>query len=167
MVRFAKRGRLRPEATIRLTRSVARFFRRAFEGAGGGGRWPVHSAMWAPVRKSLAARHRLAARAGFVVANSPSAEAIASVWASNLVVDGPSAQSRHPNRAMRRALESVWARFYSRAGFDGLDLCARVAARHPRDGDRRRVLLLLTTTQRGELRLRDNRFAATRRQHQP
>jgi lambda family phage portal protein len=109
--------------------------------------------MFSPVRDALAAQSRVAARANFASANNPTAQRIASLWTDNVIGDGPTARSQHPNRIMRRALESAWARFYRRAGLDG-DLCAvlRLAFRAMViDGE---VLLLMQTTARGEVRVR-------------
>jgi lambda family phage portal protein len=139
---------------VRTTRTLAKMLRRAFDGAGSGGRWPVNGSMWAPARQALAARHQLSSRAGFLDANSPSAASIASVFVTNLVGDGPSVRSRHPNRAMRRALESAFATFYASADLDGFDLAAflgRVVRSLVTAGE---ALVVMQTTGRGELRLR-------------
>jgi lambda family phage portal protein len=137
-----------------IRRHIVKLLRRAFEAAGGGPRWPTPSAMWAPSLAALNAQPRIAARANFTAANNPTGERIAALWSDNLIGDGPSARSQHPNEAVRTALEDIFATFYSRAGTDGLDFCAvlRLGARAlVVDGE---TLILFVTTPRGELRLR-------------
>ena len=140
-----------------FARTIRRLIRRAFEGAGGGPR-SIASAwgrMSDPVRAQLAARHGLAARGNYQTNNSPSAAAIADVWVTSLVGDGPSVRSAHPDEAMRRALEDAWSRFYEHADAEGVhDLAGLISA-----GTRSLVingecLLAHVTTPRGEPRLR-------------
>lgn len=134
-----------------LTRSLRRLFRRGFEGAGSGPR-SVASA-WAteasPVRSALAARPRLAQRAAYSVQNSPTASAIADVWTTHLVGDGPSVRSAHPDQATRRALEAAWSRFYTRT--DLLSLLMGVARSLVINGE---ALIHLQVGARGELKPR-------------
>jgi lambda family phage portal protein len=126
-----------------------------FTGASGSPRWsPPPQMMTMPQRQVLADAARLAARANYRVANGASAEAIAAVWSTNLVGDGPSARSQHPNRAMRRGLEAAWRRFYARCDVDGFDLGGLMGR-----GVRSLVVageavVLMQTTPRGELRLK-------------
>lgn len=134
-----------------ITRTVRRLFRRSYEAAGGGPR-SVASA-WAsevsPVRSALAARPRLASRAQYSTQNSPTAAAIADVWTTHLVGDGPSVRSAHPDRAVRRALEALWSGFYTRA--DLLGLLMGAARSLVISGE---ALIHLSATDRGELRPR-------------
>ena len=127
---------------------------RGHEGASGSSRWTPPSMMFSPARVAQADAARLAARANYRVANGASAEAIASVWSANLVGDGPSARAKHPNRVTRRALELAWGKFYARVDVDGFDLCGflnRVVRSLVIAGE---ALVIMTTTQRGELLLR-------------
>ncbi len=120
-----------------------------FEGAGDSPRWTAPTTMLAPARQVDAASARLAGRAHYRVANGASGEAIAAVWSANLIGDGPSARSQHPNRAMRRAFESAWRQFYSRWDIDGFDLCGlltRVVRSLVISGE---ALLVMVTTARG------------------
>ena len=134
-----------------LTRTIRKLFRRSFEAAGGGPRSVASS--WAtetsPVRSALAARSRLAQRAQYSVQNSPTAAAIADVWCTHLVGDGPSVRSAHPDRATRRALESAWSHFYTRA--DLLSLLMSTARSLVVSGE---ALIHLQANERGELRPR-------------
>lgn len=134
-----------------VTRTVRRLILRAFEAAGGGPR-SVASA-WAtemsPVRSALAARPRLASRAQYSVQNSPSAAAIADVWCTHLVGDGPSVRSAHPDRSVRRALETAWGRFYVRA--DLLSLLMSTARSLVISGE---AIVHLAVGPRGELKPR-------------
>ncbi len=137
----------------RTTRALAHWLLRQFEGASDSPRWSPPSMMFAPGRQAGADAPRLAARANYRVANGATAEAVAGIWAANLIGDGPSARSQHPNRAMRRALESAWRRFYARCDADGFDLCGllgRVVRSLVVAGE---AVILMTTTPRGELRL--------------
>lgn len=117
------------------------------------GRWPASAFMASPPRQALAARDTLAKKAAYLTNNAPIGEAIASTWATNLIGDGPSVRSNHPNRAMRRALESAWGRFYRRADVEGGDLCSlliRIVRALVGDGE---CFVRFLTTDRGELRL--------------
>jgi lambda family phage portal protein len=110
--------------------------------------------MVAPARQTGAEGATLAARANFRTARSASGEAIASIWAGNLIGSGPAARSRHPNREMRRTLESIWRRFYARCDVEGLDLCGfllRMVRWLVTAGE---ALLIMSTSQRGEVNLR-------------
>ncbi len=95
----------------RFTRAAAALGR-SFDEASDGGRWPQWAGMPAPARHQFAARHQLASRSAYLVANSPSASSIANVWVTSLCGDGPSIRSGHPNAATRRALEDAWSRYH-------------------------------------------------------
>lgn len=126
---------------------------RGYEGAGSGPRWPSGSIMAALPAAALAARPVLERKARWLVANTPIAESIANVWTTHVIADGPNARSAHPNRAMRRAADSAWTRFYRRADVEGGDLCSllvRVVRGLVVDGE---SFVRLLTTARGELRL--------------
>jgi lambda family phage portal protein len=143
------------DASARAAHVIAQAVRSGYNAASDSPRWsPPPQLMFAPERQAAIDAPRAAARANQRVANGPSAEAVASVWATNLIGDGPSAGSQHPNRAMRRALESAWRRFYARCDVDGFDLCGfliRVIRSLVIAGE---ALVVMTTTPRGELRLR-------------
>jgi hypothetical protein len=79
--------------------NAAALFRRDYAGATGGGRWPGWASMWAPARQQLMARHQLASRPNYLIANSPSAASIADVWVTSVIGDGPSVRSGHPDEA--------------------------------------------------------------------
>ena len=105
-----------------LTRIARALTGRGYDAAGGSGRWPACAQMCALPRQAEAARATLAKRAAYLVQNAPIGESIANVWSTNVVGDGPSVRSGHPNSAMRRALESAWLRFYKKADVEGGDL---------------------------------------------
>jgi lambda family phage portal protein len=127
--------------------------RRAFGAAGGSGRWPAGATMFAPSRQGLAARHQLASRGSYLVYNSPTARAIEDSYADNIVGDGPSARSAHPNEGLRRSLESTWAVFFGVADIEGGDLTEflkRIIRSIVTTGE---AFIRFLTTDRGELRL--------------
>jgi lambda family phage portal protein len=142
---------------LNLRRTIARLWRRSFDAASGGPR-SVASAwatMASPVRSQLAARYQLAAKGHYQTNNSPSAASVADVWTTSLVGDGPSVRSGHPNEAIRTALEESWATFYERADAEGVhDLLGMLNTITRSLVIAGEGLVLLTTTRRGELRLR-------------
>ena len=106
----------------RFLRATTALLRRTFDAGGGGPRWPAAAIMASQPSAALAARSVLARKGAYLVNNAPIAASIAEVWATSLVGDGPSVQSRHPDPAMRRALELAWGRFFRRADIEGGDL---------------------------------------------
>jgi lambda family phage portal protein len=137
-----------------IRRFAAKLLARGYEAAGASGRWPAAAMMTtAPARQAEAARPRLAAGAAHLLANAPIAESAANTFCTGLVGDGPSVRSAHPNRAVRRALESAWNRFYRHADIEGGDLLSlliRIVLAFFSDGE---AFIRLLTTERGELRL--------------
>ena len=98
-------------------------FRRNFEAAGGSGRWPLSAAMWAQNSQSLAARGVIAKRSNYLVHNSPSGAAFIETWVTNLVGDGPTIKSTHPDPDIAADLEArfyEWARTCDIEGVDDL-----------------------------------------------
>jgi lambda family phage portal protein len=77
---------------------------------------------WARTRQELAARPILAMRANYLVDNSPTGRSIEEQWCDNLIGDGPSARSGHPNETVKAALHGAWGRFYNEADIEGADL---------------------------------------------
>jgi lambda family phage portal protein len=138
-------------------RTIARLLFRDFDAASGGPR-SVASAwatMASPVRSQLAARYQLAAKGHYQTNNSPSAASVADVWTTSLVGDGPSVRSGHPNEAIRGALEKSWASFYETTDAEGVhDLLGMLNAITRSLVVAGEAIVLLTTTRRGELRLR-------------
>jgi lambda family phage portal protein len=132
----------------------ALFATRSYEAGGAGARWPLTASMASPVQQGLASRAVIARRASWLVANAPLGESAVLCFQTSLVGDGPSVRSRHPNEAIRAALEGAWNDgFYTRADIEGGDLCAflgrcvRCLVTHGESFTR------LLTTSRGELRL--------------
>ena len=140
---------------MKLRQRIASLLRRSFDAASGGHRWPQWASMWAPARQQLYARHQLASRSQYLIANSPSAASVADVWTTSLVGDGPSVRSGHPNEATRRAIEDAWGRFYRESDQEGVaDLGGMLAGLTRSMVTSGEGLLHFVTTQRGELRLR-------------
>ncbi len=139
----------------RIAAAASALFARSYDAASGGGRWPQWASMWAPARQQLAARHALASRSQFLIANSPAAASIADVWVTSIVGDGPSVRSGHPNAATRRALEDAWSRFYAECDQEGVaDLGGMLAGLTRSMVTNGEGLLHLVASPRGELRLR-------------
>jgi lambda family phage portal protein len=142
-----------PPLTQRIIRAVGALAGRSYDAAGASPRWPVAATMPSQPAAALAARSVLARKSAWLVSNAPIAAAIVDVWVTNLVGDGPSARSGHPNRAMRRALESAWSKFYKHADMEGGDLVSvlnRVVRALVVDGE---AFVRFLTVGRGELRL--------------
>ncbi len=117
-------------------------------------RWSSWATRPAPARMDLAERSRNASRGAFLV-GTPLGATIVNAFQTSLVADGPSVRSAHPNRAMRRALEAAWGRFYKRADAEGLGdlalLLGRVVASLVVNGE---AVIHVETTERAEPRLR-------------
>jgi lambda family phage portal protein len=111
--------------------------------------------MVSPVRAQLAARHMLAGKTHYQINNVPSAAAIADTWVVSLCGDGPSVRSGHPDPNIAAALENAWAGFYETADAEGVadlgGIISSIGRSMVTSGD---GLALLTTSPRGELRVR-------------
>jgi lambda family phage portal protein len=90
-----------------------------FDAAGRGDRWPRSSLIFAPASQQLGARLPIARRAGWLIANSPSAASFVNTWVTSLVSTGPIARSMHPDQATRKLLEKAWGRFVDHADAEG------------------------------------------------
>jgi lambda family phage portal protein len=138
-----------------IARAVGALFGRSYDAGAAGKRWPASAMMLSPRRTQLAARYPMAARAGWLIANSPSGCAIAEQWATHLVGDGPSVRSGHPREAVRSALEEAWGRFYSACDVEGVhDLCGLLNGAVYSLVGTGEALFQMVTAGRGELRLR-------------
>jgi lambda family phage portal protein len=137
----------------RIRRAATVLFSRQYEAAGASSRWPVSAIMPSPPSAALAARAIVGRKAAWLAANAPVASSICHVFTASLIGDGPSVRSNHPDRAMRRALEAAWSRFYKRADIEGGDLVS-VLNRGVRalivDGE---AFVRLLIIERGELKL--------------
>jgi lambda family phage portal protein len=134
------------------TRILKSLFRRSAERQT---RWPPSAAQWAPARQQLATRHQLSARAQYLIVNSPSAASIVDQWTTNLIGDGPSVRSGHPDEAVRRALEDGFSRWCERVDVEQQhDLCGFLNAGVRSLVQAGEMLVHLVTDARGELRLR-------------
>lgn len=104
----------------RLRNAVQALMGRSYDAAGTSGRWPAAASNPAPVSAALAARGTVGQRAAYLFANSPYATAYIEALTTNLVGDGPSIRSGHPDAATRKALERAFLRFYSRCDAEGV-----------------------------------------------
>ena len=77
-------------------------------------------------------------------------------WATNLIGDGPSCQSTHPDESMRHALDESFGSWCENVSIveDGTDLAALLNGVVRSTVSAGEAIVHLTTTQRGELRLR-------------
>jgi lambda family phage portal protein len=108
----------RPNLIRRTWRAGVAAFRRAFDAAGHGDRWPTTSQLWSPVSQSLAAAGPISKRADWLVNNSPTAASFVECWISSLSA-APTARSQHPNEATRSLLEKSWNRFALQCDAEG------------------------------------------------
>jgi capsid protein len=130
-------------------------FRRNFEAAGGSGRWPMSAALWAQNSQSLAARGVISKRGAYLVHNSPTGAAFVETWVTNLVGDGPTIKSSHPDLDIAADLESrfyEWSRTCDIEGVDDLTGLLNVIVRSiVQTGE---AVLHLPVDVRGNLNLR-------------
>ncbi|UVO29923.1 phage portal protein [Bradyrhizobium arachidis] len=82
---------------MKLPAVIKRMFKRNYEAASGGPRWPAWHTMHAPAAQTLAAAHLTGSRAAFAVANSPIAASIAMVYVDALLPDAPAVQFKNGN----------------------------------------------------------------------
>jgi lambda family phage portal protein len=97
---------------------------RSFEGAGGSGRWPISANMWAQNSQSLAARGVLNKRANYLNHNSPTTAAFVESWVTNLIGDGPTIKSSHPDPEIAKQLESNFNEWCMHCDIEGVDSLA-------------------------------------------
>lgn len=139
----------------RIRNAARALIGRGYDAASGSARWPAWASMWAPARQQLQARHQIASRAGYLIANSPTAASIVEKFTSHLIGDGPIVRSAHPIEAVRRALDEAWSRFVESCDHEGVDSFDALLCRLTRSligaGE---SLVHLVTSDRGELRLR-------------
>ena len=109
-----------PPLGHRLRRAWRELLGRSFDAAGTSGRWPAPAAMPAPVSSALAARAPVARRAAYLATNAPYAAAYVSAWTTNLVGDGASFRSGHPDQATAKALERAWLARYGSIDAEGI-----------------------------------------------
>lgn len=104
----------------RIRNAVQALMGRSYDAAGTSGRWPAGASTPAPVSAALAARGTVGQRAAYLFANSPYATAYIESFVTNLVGDGPSIRSGHPEAGTRKALERAFLRFYARCDAEGV-----------------------------------------------
>jgi len=104
---------------------IGKMFRRSFESAGAGSRWPGSLSMSFPASAALAAAPLTRSRVAYLEANTPIGANIPATWANSLVGDGPKASPTHPDAAMRDVLlNKAWRPECNSIGLDGSDLTA-------------------------------------------
>jgi lambda family phage portal protein len=135
-------------------RAAWKTFRRSYDASGASGRWPLPAAMPAPVSATLAARAPIAQRAAYLYSNSSYAAAYVEALVTNIVGDGPSVRSGHPDEATRLALEGAFAKAYGKLDIEGGDLTellCRVVRSWVISGE---AFIHMTVDETGALRLR-------------
>jgi lambda family phage portal protein len=93
---------------------------RSFEAAGGSGRWPHSASIWAQNSQSLAARAVISKRSNYLAHNSPAGAAFLEAWTTNLVGDGPTFKSMHPDPDVAKELETRFNEWSLHADIEGV-----------------------------------------------
>ena len=133
---------------------------RAFDagqpGAGTDRRWPAWASQWAPNRQQLQARHLLASRSSYVIANSPTGTAISDQMATALIGDGPTLRHNFGEEPMARGIERGWNAWAENVSVteDGTSLAGFLANAVRSIVSSGEAVVQLVTTERGDLRLR-------------
>jgi lambda family phage portal protein len=143
-----------------LRRTLSRTLRRAADRLNGDGarpssRWPSWAGNPAPARQQLAIRHRDASRSNYLIGSSPTASAISDVWSTSLCGTGVSIASRHPNEAVRCALENAFREWSKAVDTEGLHDLAGFLVTHVRSmvASGEGLTQMVMTARGGELRL--------------
>ncbi|PPQ39428.1 Phage portal protein, lambda family [Rhodoblastus acidophilus] len=127
----------KPISSHRATRIKTRSF--GFDGAAGGRRLNGAGEIPLPLPAQIAANKPLGRRARYLASNNGHAAAGVEAWVSALVGSGFKAQSQHPNRETRRALNAAftrWCRCCDADGLTNLDgLLSMIARRMVVDGE--------------------------------
>lgn len=120
-----------PRAALRtrIGSAVKSLLGRSLDIAGGSGRWPANASLPAPLSQSLAARAIASQRSAYLAENSTYGAAFVESMVVNLIGDGPSLRSNHPDKATRQKLEKAWLRFYRRCDAGGLTNLLRLVVR--------------------------------------
>lgn len=101
-------------------RTLFRFSKRSYDGAGGGRRWRGHPGMPANLSAMHAARGPLAKRTRYLVANNPLAASGVEAWVSALAGTGIKPQSGHTDDATRGEFNLAFEGWTDEADADGL-----------------------------------------------
>jgi lambda family phage portal protein len=146
-----------------LRRTIVGTLRRALDrwdgepgrGEGRGRRYPDWASTWAPARQLLQRRGPDAAKGHFLTTTSPVAVTISDQWATNLIGDGATARSGHPNAAMAQAIEDAWNQWTQCVDVEGVhDLTGLLHLAVRSIVPSGEYLGQFVTTPRGELRIR-------------
>jgi lambda family phage portal protein len=95
--------------------------KRNFDAAGASGRWPDAASLWAQNSQSLAQRTVITKRANYLAHNSPTGASFVESWVTNLVGDGPTIKSAHPDLDVAKRLEDSFALWAEHADMEGVD----------------------------------------------
>src|ERR1700722_17889701 len=123
------------------------------DAAGNSGRWPREASTASLPISSLASRLVMSHRAQYLLANAPICESIANTLCTNLIGDGPSVRSGHPNKSMATALEQSFSDWTMHADIEGGDLVSilnRIVRGFVTHGE---GFVRMLGVRRGELRL--------------
>jgi lambda family phage portal protein len=103
---------------------IANAFRagfRNFDAAGASGRWPDAASLWAQNSQSLQQRGVITRRSNYLAHNSPTGASFVESWVTNLVGDGPTIKSSHPDLDVAKQLEKSFAEWAQHADIEGVD----------------------------------------------
>jgi lambda family phage portal protein len=102
-------------------KDAVRAGKRNFDAAGGSGRWPGAASIWAQNSQSLQQRNVIEKRANYLIHNSPTGAAFSESWVTNLIGDGPTIKSAHPDLDVAKRLEDNFAQWSEHADIEGVD----------------------------------------------
>jgi lambda family phage portal protein len=94
---------------------------RNFDAAGASGRWPEAASLWAQNSQSLQQRSVITKRSNYLAHNSPTGASFVEAWVTNLIGDGPTIKSAHPDPAVAKQLEQSFANWAEHADIEGVD----------------------------------------------
>jgi lambda family phage portal protein len=108
---------------LRRISNAARAAKRSFgfDAAGSSGRWPLSANLWAQNSQALAARGTISQRANYLGHNSPTGASFVEAWVTNLIGDGPTVGSAHPDAEVRKNLEDRFAEWCTRCDIEGVN----------------------------------------------
>jgi lambda family phage portal protein len=95
--------------------------KRGFDAAGGSGRWPDAASMWAQNSQSLQQRSVITKRVNYLAHNSPTGASFVEAWVCNLVGDGPTIKSAHPDPDVAKQLEKSFGEWCEHCDVEGVD----------------------------------------------
>jgi lambda family phage portal protein len=106
---------------ISRIKDAVRAGKRQFDAAGGSGRWPGSASIWAQNSESLQRRGVITKRANYLAHNSPTGASFVESWVTNLIGDGPTFKSAHPDLDVAKRLEGGFTQWGEHADIEGVD----------------------------------------------